>query len=282
MFVWDLREFCNIEIMILRKNRTKHLLYILVILLLLSSSLQSYDLLQDVVKAVSDVKKLGKLPVVIFDLDGTLFDNGPRSKKIFLEFAEEKGDSKLTQTIETIDAYTMKYKVRESLIDVGIEDPTVLKEIIDSWRGKFFTNEYLKYDEPLPGAVEFVNELRDSCALIIYLTGRDAPGSLEGTISALKTNKYPIGVCRTELIMKPERFMKTLPYKKKTLKYIEKLGTVVAVFENEPANINLLFKHFPESIPFFLDTNHKPNAPPVNEEIHYIKNYNRNGEYKEQ
>ncbi|GAH00209.1 unnamed protein product, partial [marine sediment metagenome] len=56
----------------------------------------------------------------------------------------------------------------------------LLKEMIDSWRKKFFNGEYLKYDEPVPGSVEFVNELSDSGALIIYLTGRDAPGTLIG------------------------------------------------------------------------------------------------------
>jgi len=40
--------------------------------------------------------------------------------------------------------------------------------------------------------------------------------------------------------MKPERFAKTFTYKKKVLKYIKKLGVIIAIFENEPSNINLL------------------------------------------
>ncbi len=258
-----------------RKNRINKIFRILVILLLSSSCLHSNEILLDVVKRVTETKNSGELPVVIFDLDGTLFDSGPRSKRIFLEFAETTGNSLLKLKVEMIDAHTMKYKVRESLIDAGIKDSTLLKEMIDSWRKKFFNGEYLKYDEPVPGSVEFVNELSDSGALIIYLTGRDAPGTLIGSVAALQKNGFPIGVYGTELIMKPERFMKTYTFKKKTLSYIKKLGTVVASFENEPANINLLFEYFPENIPFFLDTSHKPNAPPVNKGIHHIKNYIR-------
>lgn len=259
------------------KNRISKMFRILVILLPLisSSCLHSNEILLDVVMRVVETKNSGELPVVILDLDGTLFNSGPRSKKIFLEFAEEKGDNALRKTIETIDANRMKYKVRESLIDAGITDSTLLKEMIDSWRKKFFNGEYLKYDEPVPGSVEFVNELSDSGALIIYLTGRDAPMTLIGTVTALQKNGFPIGVYGAELIMKPERLMKTFTFKKKTLSYIKKLGTVVASFENEPVNINLLFEYFPKSIPFFLDTSHKPNAPPVNKGIHHIKNYLR-------
>ena len=79
----------------------------------------------------------------------------------------------------------------------------------------------------------------------------------------------------TELIMKPERYMKTIRFKEESVRYIEKLGSVVAIFENEPENINLLITYFQESYPFFLETEHKPNAPPVEKGIIHIKNFLR-------
>jgi len=258
------------------RKRINRILYIISILLFLASSLHANEILQDVVEKVSETKKSWELPIVVFDLDGTLFDNGPRSKRIFLEFAQEKGDSGLIEKVESINAYKIKYRVRESLIKAGITDSILLKDIIDSWRMKFFKSEYLKYDEPIPGSVEFVNELNDSGALIIYMTGRDAPEMLKGTVAALQRNGFPIGVERTELIMKPERFAKTFTYKKKVLKYIEKLGDVVAAFENEPANINLLYETFPDAISVFLETSHKANAPPVKQAIFHLKNFTQN------
>ncbi len=246
------------------------------IFLLLVASLQPDSLLQNVTERVCVTKKAGKIPIVIFDLDGTLFDNGSRSKRIFLEFAEGKGDITLKKRVQMLNAHKMKYKVRESLIEACIEDSTLLKEILDSWRRNFFKNEYLEYDEPIPGSVDFVSTLHDSGALIIYLTGRDVSAMLEGTVSSLQENGFPIGVEHTELIMKPERFAKTFTYKKRVLKYIEKIGDVVAAFENEPANINLLYETFPDAISVFLETKHKPNAPPVNQGIFHLKNFIEN------
>lgn len=248
---------------------------IFLLILFLTSPLLSSNILDDVIEKVVETNKSGKLPAVIFDLDGTLFYTGLRSKQIFLEFAETQGDSALKMKVEAINAYMMKYKVRESLTEAGIDDSTLLKEMLDAWRMKFFNGAYLKYDEPIPGAVKFVNKLYNSGALIIYLTGRNASGMLEGTVASLQNNCFPIGVERTELIMKPERFMKTFTYKKKTLKYIKKLGPIIAVFENEPRNINLLYETFPNVTAIFLKTSHKPHAPSLKHGIQSIKDYQR-------
>jgi hypothetical protein len=268
ILVASLLNFCY------NKSMKKRIFHILIIFSLVSiASLQSNDLLDDIIKKVSETKKSGELPIVIFDLDGTLFYTGYRTKQIFLEFAREKGDSELVKKVESMDVYKMKYRVRESLKEAGIEDSILQKEILDAWRLKFFKSDYLKYDKPIPGSVEFVNELSDSCVLIIYLTGRDAPGTLIGTVSSLQNSGFPMGTIRTELIMKKEPYAKSTPFKKKSLLYIEKLGTVVAAFENEPANINLFYETFPDAISVFLETSHKPNAPPVKEAIHRIDNY---------
>jgi hypothetical protein len=246
---------------------------ILTIFLLLPTSSLTHETFTDVFSHISQIRDGGTLPIVIFDLDGTLFNNGPRSKQIFLDFAEERNDTTLEVTLGTIDANSMKYRVRETLIEVGITDSTLLSELMVFWKSKFFTSEYLRYDEPIAGGVEFVNELHDSGALIIYLTGRDMAGTLEGTVSSLKDHKYPIGILGTELIMKPERYMKTVLFKEESVTYIKKLGTVIAIFENEPENINNLITHFKESLPFFLETGHKPSAPPVKKGIPHIHNF---------
>ena len=40
-----------------------------------------------------------KPPVVVFDLDGTLFDNGPRTWQILLDFAEHEGNTELRRRL---------------------------------------------------------------------------------------------------------------------------------------------------------------------------------------
>ncbi len=259
----------------MRMAKKYHILPILLIAaaLLAAGSVAADTVLSDILEKAGKAHREGALPVVIFDLDGTLFYTGFRSKQIFLEYVHDQGDTILENKVNSIDPVTMKYRVRKSLIESGITDSTVLKAIIDSWRTKFFSDDYLKYDEHLPGSVKFINALHDSGTLIIYLTGRDVPGMLLGTTASLQEHGFPVGIAGTELIMKPERYMKTYLFKKRTLSHIEKLGAVIAVFENEPENINLLAERFSSVRACFLETQHKPNAPQVNENVHYMKHY---------
>jgi hypothetical protein len=250
-----------------------HFLIVAVSLLVAIGAVSAGTVLVDILKEAGIARRAGDLPVVIFDLDGTLFHTGFRSKQIFLEYALAHGDSILVDRINAIDPVAMQYKVRKTLVESGITDSTVLKVMIDSWRAKFFSNDYLKYDEQLAGSATFVSALHDSGSLIIYLTGRDAPGMLLGTTASMAERGFPVGIAGTELIMKPERYMKTYPFKKQSLSYIEQLGKVLAVFENEPEHLNLLSERFPNARACFVKTHHKPNAPPVAENAHHISHY---------
>lgn len=260
----------------MRMAKKYHILPFLLIAAVLLSAVHRIPadtVLSDILEKAGKAQREGELPVVIFDLDGTLFHTGFRSKQIFLEYAHDQGDTILESKVNSIDPVAMKYRVRKTLTESGITDSTVLKAMIDSWRTKFFSDDYLKYDEHLPGSVKFVNALHDSGALIIYLTGRDAPGMLLGTTASLQEHGFPVGIAGTELIMKPERYMKTYLFKKLTLSYIEQLGAVIALFENEPENINLFAERFSGIRACFLETQHKPNAPEVNKNVHHLKHY---------
>ena len=46
-------------------------------------------------------------------------------------------------------------------------------------------------------------------------------------------------------------------FKKEVSEYIDRLGEVVAVFENEPANSNILHARFPKAASFFVLTQHR-------------------------
>lgn len=257
----------------MRKHYLLPILIIFAIALAPATSGAAGTALEEVLREAGNTRSEGHLPVVIFDLDGTLFHTGFRSKQIFLDHAREQGDTTLENKLNAIDPVAVSYVVRKTLIESGITDSTTLKALIDSWRRKFFSDDYLQYDEQVPGSVAFVNALHDSGTLIVYLTGRDAPGMLLGTTASLAARGFPVGVAGTELIMKPERYMKTYRFKAQALSYIGQLGKVIAFFENEPENLNLGSERFPEAIACFLETHHKPNAPPVTEAAHRMTHY---------
>ena len=52
-------------------------------------------ILDRILAHVRAAKQGGKTPVVVFDLDHTLLDNGPRTVELLLEFARERGDALL-------------------------------------------------------------------------------------------------------------------------------------------------------------------------------------------
>ena len=55
--------------------------------------------------------------------------------------------------------------------------------------------------------------------------------------------------------------------------YLKRLGVVEGIFENEPANSNLLQEEFPESQSFFVLTQHREDAPPLNDGISVLKDF---------
>ncbi|NNF06133.1 MAG: HAD family hydrolase [Candidatus Eisenbacteria bacterium] len=217
----------------------------------------------------------GKQPIIIFDLDGTLFRNGTRTKRIWLDYARANQASypDLVWKLEKLDPLTLPYRVKTSLPGLGITDEAQTAGLMQAWVKGFFSNEYQPYDVPLQGSVEYVNNLYELGGLIVYLTGRDAPRMLQGGVKSLQDSGFPVGVHRTELMFKPDKAVEDSLFKVNVFDYIESLGEVVGCFENEPGNINSMHDRFPRAQSVFVDTNHRPEAPPVSATIPAIESF---------
>lgn len=218
-------------------------------------------------------------PVVIFDLDSTLYKNVGRWAVIAREYGKSKGITQLASL--TAAQITYSFDPHSVLVNDAKLDPAVAKEILPDfqafWTQRFFNNDYVKHDAPLPGAAAFVKGLYDKGATIVYITGRDEQNMRAGTTAKLKSDGFPIDMARTALFMKqtPNK-AETLPddvrrqrdtaAKEAVLATVAQMGTVVASFENEPATINLYFDHFHHKgagVAVFLDTDMAPNPKPV-------------------
>lgn len=62
-------------------------------------------------------------------------------------------------------------------------------------------------------------------------------------------------------------------FKSNVVPYLKRLGEVVAIFENEPANSNILHHAFPEGESFFVMTQHRPDAPELEEGIYRLRDF---------
>jgi hypothetical protein len=82
-----------------------------------------------------------------------------------------------------------------------------------------------------------------------------------GSFASLRDLGFPIGVIGTELVVKPTFEMPDADFKREVAPELRRLGTVIAAFDNEPANVNLFLEAHPDSHGIFLDTQYAPDPP---------------------
>jgi hypothetical protein len=215
-------------------------------------------------------------PVLVFDLDSTLFSTQERNHAILHEFALDVGAPEgFKQALEQLTPTDMGWNIMDDLRKRGFRHEPTLTRLRQFWLARFFRDEYLRHDLPLPGASDFVSACHDAGALIYYLTGRDEPNMGRGTRMSLAMHGFPTEPPRVILRLKPRFEDDDLDFKRQALDEIRGLGVVVACFENEPANANLFHDSFPEAHILFLETVHSPNPPPLNHGIVRLKDFRR-------
>jgi hypothetical protein len=82
-----------------------------------------------------------------------------------------------------------------------------------------------------------------------------------------------VGVVGTMMIVKEAIEQDDEIFKKAVSAHLRRLGEVVAVFENEPANSNILRARFPQAASFFVLTQHRPGAPSLAPGVHRIRDF---------
>lgn len=218
-----------------------------------------------------------RVPIVIFDIDGTLLDPAPRHQAIFRQYAEAHPaeSAALRAGLERLPVADYAYAPESTLARMGVADTGLVRRVRDTWVRHFFSNQYLSADTPIPGAAAFVESLWKRGAFVVYLTGRDVPRMLEGTAASLRDHGFPVARPRVSLVLKPEPRLPDAAFKDPALDAIAATGVVCAVFENEPANLNMMAGRFPGAHAVFVDTNHSPGAPPVVGWAAWIRTYER-------
>lgn len=230
--------------------------------------------LRRLIARIDEATVSGVVPVVVFDLDSTLFSTQERNWAILAEFVAVEGrPPRLIEVVATLGPESMGWNVMEDLRRAGFDHVPTLDELRDFWFERFFRDAYLHHDRPLPGAVEFARDVHAAGGHIVYLTGRDEPNMGQGTRRALTGRGFPFECDRADLMLKPRFDEPDLEFKRRACEDVRKLGTVLGVFENEPVNANLFADAFPDADVFFLETVHSPDPPPLRPQIVRIKDF---------
>jgi hypothetical protein len=220
-------------------------------------------------------------PLVLLDLDSTLYEVGPRTFQIireWMETDESLGHPRVKHALQSLREEHVGYSLADTLRTLGL-DPSVpeiehaIKVMKPFWVDRFFTSAYLPYDRPYPGAAEFTRRLHDLGAEIVYLTGRDEPGMGDGTRANLIRDGFPWEKDATHLLLKKAAHLPDLDHKKEAADYIRSHGTLVASFENEPPNLIALSEIFPDAMHVFLDTVCSDHAAPVGKNLYRLRGF---------
>lgn len=212
------------------------------------------------------------VPVVVFDLDGTLMDNRPRTAVILQELATElrREAHAAAEIVAKATPDNLAYLLTESLKALGVDHPELTRRAEDFWRNRFFTDDYLKHDTAIAGSVELARACYDAGATIVYFTGRDLPLMSLGSFQSLRDLGFPIGVVGTELVLKPDAKIPDEAFKRSEGPNIARIGKVIAAFDNEPGNCNAFQEMCPDADVVFVDTQHLPGAPPLDDRVHIV------------
>ncbi|MBL8863274.1 MAG: haloacid dehalogenase-like hydrolase [Planctomycetes bacterium] len=204
-----------------------------------------------------------RLPICVFDLDSTLFSTAHRNLAILREFVDEHAAEHphLADVAERIGLDDMGWNVHEDLRRFGFTETEILSRLKGFWFERFFRDEYLAHDVPVPGAVAFVHACHARGALIYYLTGRHVGGMEVGTVRSLREHGFPFWRGRCVLHLKPSFEMNDSTFKQEAIADLRSYhGEVVATFENEPGNANMFLRAFPGATHVLLETIHSPGA----------------------
>ena len=212
---------------------------------------------------------------MVFDLDGTLMDNRPRTVAILREFALRcrQLDPELARRLEGARPQDLAYLLTDSLERLGAHRTELVAEMHSFWRERFFADSHLLHDIALAGAVEFARSCYDAGAILVYLTGRDLPLMGMGTFASLRDLNFPIGIPGTELVLKPDAAMPDEAFKRLVAPDLARVGHVIAAFDNEPANCNVMLAHYPDAQVVFVDTQHTPGAPDLRAGVSTIRDF---------
>ncbi len=230
--------------------------------------------LQGLIARCGERRQCAQRAVVVFDLDGTLLDNRPRTVAILNDAAKNWAvqHPDAVRVIESLSPDQLGYLFHSALSDAGIKEE-LIREALELWKQRFFIDETLSHDVPLAGAVTFANACYSAGANLIYLTGRDLPNMALGSLASLRDHGFPVGVPGTELVLKPDFDTPDLTFKQAVMPELSRLGEVIATFDNEPGNCNGFQAQFPAATHYLLLTQFAPDPPALHSSVKVIRDF---------
>lgn len=215
--------------------------------------------------------------VAAFDLDSTVLSNKIRQARIVRELGAERGDARLQACPpEAIISWDLRDSLR--LCGLSAEEATALFPAAkDFWRDRFFTSDYCRDDEPVPGAARYLATVLEQGGRILYLTGRHTEMG-PGTIESFRRGGFPLPDGKqVDLWLKPAFADDDDAFKVLSHEKLGGMGGIAAAFDNEPTHVNAYKKAFPHAFVVHLDTDHSGRPVSVLDSIPSVADFTMEG-----
>ncbi len=225
--------------------------------------------------AIERVRRAAPRGVVVCDLDSTVLDNRPRLARILQDYGRTAGVPELT---DTRPEHWQGWSLERALRNVGLEPEEVeahagpARRYFAEW---FFTSAYCRLDLPVPGAPSYTRALVAAGARLASVSGR--PRGMEaGTRESFRAHGFPVPDGETvHLFLKPRRELLDDDWKLEAARLVDRLGPVVAAFDNEPLHVNAYAELWPEAAVVHLDTDHSERPIEVLARIPSVRDFTR-------
>jgi hypothetical protein len=236
-----------------------------------------------ILSEINQLAAAAKRPAVVFDLDGTLVDVAFRTLGILKEWIASKAShmfsGPLVDHLRKVDLTHVGYSLADAFENVGIdlrdEQAAHLFEAAEKhWRKRFFDGKALvEFDRMIPGAVTFIQQLKESGIEIIYLTGRSALTMEQGTRRQLAQLGLPLE--NTQLHMKHSPHIDDHLFKEGVFAELSREFKIVGNFENEYLNLKTMMDIIPgPCLHAIVDSQHSARPVPANpQKVYRIRNF---------
>lgn len=189
----------------------------------------------------------GPPPVVVFGLDGVLFDTRPRTLRILQEYAEDVSYDypEVSDGLSALGVADVRPLLSETLRAAGVTSAEFVRDVANFWHERYFADDYIVHDCPTEGAADYVRALREVGCGVAYFSRRDIPGMLIGTLAALRDHAFPVAEPGVQLALKPDATLGDDSFGRVTIPRFAETGDVIGFFGRELASLDLARASFP-------------------------------------
>lgn len=231
--------------------------------------------------ATQSARSGGRRAWVALDMDGTLFDNRPRTLAILHSFAmtHRAALPQLLAAVQKLTLDDLHYTPSQAIDSLELPQKDLGERFIEYWRQRFFTNSFQPLDHVEPGAAEFAHRLVDAGLGVVYLTGRDRPGMMHGVLQSLDAHGFPLMSPQSQVVLKPDFGHDDVAFKRAALRELAKNGPLVGLIDNEPGIVNMALETVPEMLCVRILRPHAPNPPPLDPRAMQIPSFRLDVEF---